>query len=251
MYNIGENFISSNAYACIEVNGLALIKLIVSLRNRPDLFLPTLFDSQTCEKTFGQLRSLGTINLTKINFSMIELLHMIFRIELQNDIAYFRLADFANFPRISINTSCENKFKMPTNEEITETIRQALKDSIDCAKEFKMLCDPTDVQICQLKKTKIQVSKKNEAVEDESDEETENLFTNRDEEINLKSFEIEILSPDSKYMEIFNPDGSSKIFLKSSIVGLLSESPQNLSNDRLKRVQTIPLQKASKRKKNK
>lgn len=56
--------------------------------HRPDLFLPTLFQSQACEQTFRQLRSMTSINWTKINFSL-EVIQQIGRIELQNNIVHF------------------------------------------------------------------------------------------------------------------------------------------------------------------
>lgn len=45
-YNF-ENFISSNAFSCMEINAYALIHLIIKFRDehRPDLFFPTLFTS--------------------------------------------------------------------------------------------------------------------------------------------------------------------------------------------------------------
>lgn len=50
---------------------------------------------------------------------------------------------------------------------------------------------------------------------------------------------------------MFDPDGSTKIVLKSSIVWALSESIEKLSSDRLKRVRGIPIQKTQKIKRRK
>lgn len=104
-YNLEDNFISQNAFTCLEINAYGLLHLIKKFResNQPQLFLITLFSSQNCESTFRQLRSITTANWTKINFSMIDLLHAMSRIELQNDIAYFRLCDTAIFPRVSVS----------------------------------------------------------------------------------------------------------------------------------------------------
>lgn len=51
-YSLLENFISTNAYTCIEINAHSLIQLIIKLRaiNRPDLFLTHLFGSQMTSK---------------------------------------------------------------------------------------------------------------------------------------------------------------------------------------------------------
>lgn len=82
---------------CIEINARNLIRfaIVVSqkFRNRgePEMFLPPIFDSQACEKLFRRFRSMGTTNFTKINFSILELIHMVGRVEVQTDIAYCQL----------------------------------------------------------------------------------------------------------------------------------------------------------------
>lgn len=57
---ITENFITTNAYHCIETNAHTLIEMIVKLRSLEEhnLFMPNLFNSQPCEHTFRQLRSI-------------------------------------------------------------------------------------------------------------------------------------------------------------------------------------------------
>lgn len=253
VYNIDDNFITENAYTCIELNGLALIKLIVSMRNTPELFLPSIFDSQMCEKTFRQLRSMGTQNFTKINFTMAELLHMVSRIDIQNDIAYFRLANKAEFPRITKNEGPRKIHSMPSNAEIAAAIGKALSDAVNCAAQFGMNCDEDRLHTCQLENTTNIRQKKlrvqNAPTTDQDDEELENIFHNRTENINLKAFNAENIGENSKYIQICNPDGTLKIVLKSSIVSLFADSPGKLSNDRLKRVQETPVEKTAKRQK--
>lgn len=92
VYTLQKNFISQNAYVCIEINAQGLIDLVKRFRcaNTPNLFIPTIFDSQTCEKSFRQLRSMGTVNFTRTNFSLYDLLFMIRRVEVQNEILYFQ-----------------------------------------------------------------------------------------------------------------------------------------------------------------
>lgn len=253
MYNIEDNFITENAYTCIELNGLALIKLIVSMKTTPELFLPSIFDSQMCEKTFRQLRSMGTQNYTKINFTMAELLHMISRIDIQNDIAYYRLANKAQFPRITKNEAPRKIHSMPSNAEIAAAIGKALSDAVECAAQFGMKCDQIHLHTCQLKNTthipQTKSREENVPTTDQDNEELENMFHNRTEKINLKEFNVENFDENSKYIQICDLDGTMKIVLKSSIVSLLANSPGKLSNDRLKRVQETPLQKTAKRQK--
>lgn len=85
-YPLHDDFISPNAYSCIEINAHNLVRIIRKLRDSElqDLFLTFLFASQPCEETFRQLRSMGTINFTKINFSLLEVMHSIGRVEIQN-----------------------------------------------------------------------------------------------------------------------------------------------------------------------
>lgn len=87
-YRLKDNFITSNAFQCIEINAHSLVYAILKLRkiNKTQLFQPSLFSSQPCELIFRQMRSLGTQNYTKINFSLYELLHMVSRVELINAI---------------------------------------------------------------------------------------------------------------------------------------------------------------------
>lgn len=53
-YNLKNNFITSNAYACIELNAHALIQLIIYFRDKEEhhLFLIFLLSSQPCESIF-------------------------------------------------------------------------------------------------------------------------------------------------------------------------------------------------------
>ena len=59
-YTLSENFISSNNYACIEINPHFLVKFIRKLRNnnQTELFLHVLVGRQSCESTFRRCRSL-------------------------------------------------------------------------------------------------------------------------------------------------------------------------------------------------
>lgn len=140
-YTLEDNFISHNAHACIELNAIALSQLIIYLRHigKPGMLMTYLFDSQPCERTFRQMRSMSTANWTQINFSLSELLHLVERVELQNDIAFYKLANVVNFPRIQVEKSNENPlYEMPSNEELIIVIENALKDAVQCASKFGM-----------------------------------------------------------------------------------------------------------------
>lgn len=99
--SLNANFISNNSYTCVEINAHNLIEIVRKLRStgEENLFLTTLFASQPCENIFRMMRSMGTINYTKINFWLNELLHMIARVEILNKTIYTCKA--IEFPRTS------------------------------------------------------------------------------------------------------------------------------------------------------
>ena len=99
-HSLNENFITSNTYACIELNAHALIKAARKLREagRPELFVPHFFSSQTVEKFFRALRSLTSMSVTKVNFNIRQLLQRVRKIDLQMHIAS-ALAGEYEFPR--------------------------------------------------------------------------------------------------------------------------------------------------------
>lgn len=68
-YTLKNNFISSNSYACIEVNAHSLIQIVIKLRDSEQhgLFVPWVMSSQACEGKFRRLRA------TSDNFSISDL----------------------------------------------------------------------------------------------------------------------------------------------------------------------------------
>ena len=76
-YNLTNNFITSNAYMCIELNAHSLITLILTIRNKlnkhSSAFQPWVFGSQTCEGLFRAARSMTSIFSTVISFGMLGL----------------------------------------------------------------------------------------------------------------------------------------------------------------------------------
>lgn len=89
-YTVAENFITYNTYTCVEINANTLVRLIKSFRDRnmPQMFLPSIFDSQTCERTFRIFRSMGTTQYTKINFCILELIHKIGRVHTEKKCSF-------------------------------------------------------------------------------------------------------------------------------------------------------------------
>jgi len=90
-YNLKNNFITSNTYACIELNARSLILLVKKFRDssfclRPYMFVPWRFSSQTCEELFRTTRSMTSTYSTVVNFSMNDILKRLTRIELLNSV---------------------------------------------------------------------------------------------------------------------------------------------------------------------
>lgn len=91
---MSENFISSNCYTCIELNAHALVKKVLVNENdeidRNTLadksFIPNLYGSQPCESTFRQVRSFSSTFSTVVNCNMLDIIHRVKKIQLQNDI---------------------------------------------------------------------------------------------------------------------------------------------------------------------
>lgn len=219
-----------NAYTCIEINAKNLIRLIRKLRNLNlgELFIPHLFASQPCEQTFRQLRSMGTINFTKINFSMLEVIHMIGRVEIQNDIIYSKLANTGiSFPQNKINSSATAKFQLPSDFEIQEEMLKAKKNAIKDAIYFGMECSDSSIR-CDLttQSLKTACNRKRKIEEVYVDSLVHRTPEKSSSETNDNNRFVEIRS-----------QGTQKMIRKSTYVWLLSDASNPLSNDRLKRVQ--------------
>lgn len=159
--NLDENFISRNAYQCIELNAKNLVILVRKFRDEglTQFFQPTLFNSQPCEETFRKLRSMGTLNFTKVNFTLLELIHLIGRVELMDDIMNFKLADIdVHFPRNPIHKAKFNHFELPSDLQINNTIKQALSTAVEEATKFEMLITEKDIEKCKLKQNVVLLS---------------------------------------------------------------------------------------------
>lgn len=115
-YSLLENFISTNAYTCIEINAHSLIQLTIKLRaiNRPDLFLTHLLGSQSCEGTFRQLRSMSTTESTVVNFTILDMINCLKKVQLQSDIVYSAPEEI-KFPRIQRKKTIKNRNRCTRN----------------------------------------------------------------------------------------------------------------------------------------
>lgn len=235
---VSKNFITQNAYACIELNARNLVILIKRFRiqNLGKNFIPTLFNSQPCEETFRKLRSMGTIDYTKINFTLLELMHLVGRVELMNDIIFFKLAGLkVEFPRNRVNDSMFNDFELPSDVEIENAIKLAKMNALGDAQKFGLNIAPADIDICLLSDAQIDLEER------ETSDIANAEYEGSDMVIECKSLkdygkERENLNEKSPFVKV-NSSHGSKIVRKSSLMWLFSDSKERLSSDRLRRVQ--------------
>lgn len=256
-YRLCDNFISPNAYQCVEINAHAIVYAILKLRNgnKAHLFQPNLFSSQPCESTFRQMRALGTPNFTKINFSLYELLHSISRVELMYAIKNSNQAKIIF--REKGNRS--KVFELPNNIEIIKTIKMAKIKALEDAKKIGMNFRLADLALCELKNLKeddndtlaSEDEMSNGSSEEDGDssddysEHSSELDTDeddtKDEEI-LEEDDNHVVSiptnkaTHSKHVQITTESGGIQEIRKSRLIWLLTKDRKKLSSDRLQRV---------------
>lgn len=215
-----------------------MILLIRFLREikRPELFLPHLFSSQPCEETFRQMTSMGSVNYTKINFTLLELFHSVGRIELQNDIVYSKLANMdINFPRNKVLNMSECQFQLPTDDEIKWQMEKARETALKDAFALGMIIDSKSISSATLSHTDMALHEDHDTYD--SDEEVLSL-----QSVECSSFVDcgeSMLNEDNSGSFVSVPyiNGKTKVIRKSHLIWLLTDSKDGLSSDRLKRVQ--------------
>lgn len=247
-YILRENFITLNAYLCTEINGANLLKLIRTFReeNRQELFLTTLFDSQGCERAFRQLRSMGTPNFTKINFTLLELLHMIRRLEVQTDIIYTKLSKVdIKVPKLEKKRRTTKIYALPTEEEIEDCLSRAKRFALNDAVKFGMNINAEEIDHCEISISKSLNENANENVDDSSDFEIDDAIPNEPEiedtdDMNETPQSNDIFEEEDTeraFVSVTDHTGRKVLMRKRQYVWLLSEGTKKISSDRLIRVQ--------------
>lgn len=208
---------------------------------KPELFLTTLFDSQACERTFRLLRQMGTVNFTKITFTIFELMHMVRRVEVQNEIAYTKLPN-VNLPKVEKPRTTTKIYALPNEDEIDQCLNRAKRFALDDALKFGMQIDSDDVEMCGLNIPKKLVSDvaKNEYLDDDDDD---MLYDDVDDDHDVDDND-DICMMDSEhntktsYLTVQDPKNPEEEMLlrKSTLVWSLTEGRKKISSDRLIRV---------------
>lgn len=283
-FTIADNFVTCNAYTCIEINGHSLVHLIIQLRerNEPQFLLPLLMSSQPCESTYRQLRSMTTTNSTVINFNMFDMIHRLQKIELQNEI-FAAAPDYIKFPRLQ---SKKEKMVLPTtlpsNENIISLIENAkelaIKDlsdvGIDETHTLNFKCQVSYVSDSCVSRCSDKFDEDNCDDDPEEDYEVDcddstNFGESEEEDPDVqrdlhtlssitgelmltdysnKVFDSDCLDETSIFVVVNDSSGKRKVVRKSTICWLLMEDKHKLSNDRLSRVKDADFTNKSKRK---
>lgn len=239
-YTLSRNFLSRNAYACIEINAHNLVKAINLFRdqNLPELFIPTLFNSQPCEETYRQMRSMGSMNYTKINFTLLELMHLIGRVELQNDIIHFKLADIdIVFPRKRLGEARLEHFPLPSENELKIQIQNAKDDALTDLEKFGILLTEVEVEKCRMEVREISTTGANNRSNENENEDEDDEYTPQFDFANGDNNSDDECLESGPFVEVATTGGKHKKIRKSHLVWLLTESNGALSKDRLRRVQ--------------
>jgi hypothetical protein len=125
-------FITSNTYSGIELNAHNLLVYLVKCRDsgKPELFLPALQTSQTCEGYFRRTRSMTSTFSTVVNFTIFDLLHRAKRSQAITEIIN-ELGESYVFPREEITSNHYVATKLPDNKTISEIVFGARREAID------------------------------------------------------------------------------------------------------------------------
>jgi len=129
-YTLKDNFMTSNAYKCIELNAHALIVFLLTVQDHVksnDCFLPWLLGSQCCEALFRAARSMSSIFSTTINFGMLGLLCRIHRLHIQLALQMDSSEEIhVSFPRLAKRKTQKLSFDVAeiTNEKIFDAVQK-------------------------------------------------------------------------------------------------------------------------------
>ena len=138
-YPLQNNFITHNAYICIELNAHAIIVFLITLRNNKndDSYLRWLLGSQCCEKMFRLAKSMTSTFSTMINFGMLGLLRRLHRLHIQSYLQAESATSGIIYPQLQKhkNKSGKNCCIINSLKEISDTsICETVKTANDKAK---------------------------------------------------------------------------------------------------------------------
>lgn len=246
-YTLKDNFLTSNCYSCLELNAHSLVLCMLHLQevNRPDLFLPYLFESQPCESMFRQIRSFTSTYSTVTNCTVKDAISRISKIQLQNEIMH-ETSPYFSYPRlgrkeqISNDDSPNKNVSLPTRNEIINEIEKCKQDAIVTADKLGLLANGANRHqinvtckiILYAPTVRNQVRKKKLNYK--------SFVIQNLQNIQLKNFAVKLnksITSECPYVEVITDDGEVGVHKKMSLCWLWGRERHKLSSDRLKRVQ--------------
>ena len=148
-YTLKHNFLTNNAYLCIELNAHALLTFLMNARDNVSkediVFLPWLLGSQSCEKTFRSARSMSTVFSSVLNFSILGLLRRLHRLNIQAVLQADAEKSGIRFPRAEkhLERSGMKSYVPPSvtsisNKEIGKAVENALSKAKETLSSLEM-----------------------------------------------------------------------------------------------------------------
>lgn len=145
--SLGDNFITLNAYICIELNAHSIVIFLLTLRKLSinAAFLPWLLGSQSCEKAFRAARSMSSIFSTVINFGMLGLLRRLHRMNIEFCLEAESQETGIRYPSIEAHKTKDGHgnesvqcVEDVTEEKLAETIMKSKEEAQEKIKELGM-----------------------------------------------------------------------------------------------------------------
>jgi hypothetical protein len=142
-----ENFTTQNAYVCIELNAHNILNLIVKLRDENNETFCNILQcqSQTCEMFFRMLRSMTSTLCTVVNFSMLDVLNRIRRIDLEFDLTS-KLGETFTMP-VRKHLQKAISTKLPSNSDISKIVEQAYQSAKEDLEIVGITCNCRNTQL--------------------------------------------------------------------------------------------------------
>lgn len=244
-YSLKENFLSMNCFACIELNAHSLVLIIRYLNEirKPELFLPFLYNSQSCENEFRKIRSFTTVYSTVANCSAKEILSRISKIHYMDEIAYS--TERFHFPRHQAVQITSNLITLPTFAEVIEEINKCKKQAIDDAISFDLINRSNSANACK------SIIKPLEIIQDRKESTKVQIFDDvrkkhfaEISKTSLKNYSEDfvgkIIEETSPFTKFVTTNGKIIVLKKTSLCWLLRPENHKLSSDRLLRVRANP-----------
>lgn len=267
-YSDVDNFVTDNAYDCLELNGHGLLNMIFKCLEEGnfDRLLPWLKSSQACEGFFRNLRALSPVFSTVVNCSVLSALHKVQRIQVMNDTLAYDWADDSehiHFPRNRfLNGSFERQksvyeelpsFDLPTSiETIKVVLDKAKSDAYKIVSELGMDVRKSTANKYQGKKasdstrsspsahaqSSLVITSDEESDSEEIDNTTLEFLENSLNPINLREFADNEgnIGPSSNKVLVKDSSGKVTVVKKSGLCYSLDCTNKKMSSDRLLRV---------------